>query len=324
MNSKLRRRMIMAAGASITGVAIPIAAACNAWADTEITYDGYVLYDDFDLNHPFLSPDTGTEALSGTHNDWAIVYGPHTDAGLVGLANDSSPNDTGDFALYSATTGPTSVYGEQGATIINATNSDAEVFGGGNASINGIPANLVFDPVSNSAAIASNGGFAGVENDGLGQGVAVTNDFAYATGTAVNNGAATESLGHGTTPSVANIYDSGYSDAFANNTGTNLQTGDGGAAIDLANNSDAYAVNAGSASDIEGGVNAAGVPLSTDVPIANVTNIEPDGDVFVDHVANSAVFDGVPYLTFVEDLFGAGGQATMTADWTALLAYFGI
>src|SRR5947209_7165474 len=99
MSSKSRRRMTMAVGATIAGAAIPIAAAFTAWADTEITYDGYVLYDDFDLNHPFLSSDLGTQAESGVNNDWAIVYGPHADSAYVGLANDSALSDKNDFAF---------------------------------------------------------------------------------------------------------------------------------------------------------------------------------------------------------------------------------
>lgn len=286
-------------------------------ANTDISYDGTTLYDDFDLNHLPGTSDVGTQAESGTNNDWAIVYGPPQDNTYVGLANDSAASDKGDFALYEAQGAPTSVYSEQGATILNATNSDAEVFGGGNAEINGIPAVGVFDPVTNSAAIASNGGFAGVENDGLApNGVSVTNDFAFATGTAVNNtGVATTSLGTGVTPSVANIYDSGYSDAYANGTGSNLLTGEGGAAVNLANNSFSDAMNPGSAADISGTGTQA---------VVNSSNIEPDGDIYGVIASNTAVFDGTPDATFFADLFGAGGTTAMTADWTALLAAFGI
>ncbi len=43
MSRKLRRRVTMAAGATIAGAAIPIAAAFTAWAETDfldISYDG--------------------------------------------------------------------------------------------------------------------------------------------------------------------------------------------------------------------------------------------------------------------------------------------
>ena len=124
MSSKSRRRMTMAVGATIAGAAIPLAAASSAWANTEITYDGIVLYDDFDLTHPFGSSDVGTLAESGTNNDWAIVSAPATEtfANSGVLANDSATTDMSDVAYYQSVAAPTNFFGEQGASIVNATN----------------------------------------------------------------------------------------------------------------------------------------------------------------------------------------------------------
>ena len=313
MSSKTRRRVTMAAGAAIAGAAIPIAAACNAWADTEITYDGLIIYDDFPDMHQFLSSDVGTAAESGANNDWAIVSGPASDASTVGLANDSAANDVGDVAFYSNTAAPTTVFGEEGAQIVNGTNSDALVFGGGNAAIN-LAANGVEDPVTTSSAIATNGGFAGVENDGLApQGVTVTNDYAFGNGTA----AGSDAMGHtlASTPSVANIYDSGLVEAIANNTGFNFGPQTVGAGVELAQNSFDYATNPGSGADIIGTATNA---------VVNSSNWEPDGDIFQVLTSNMSVFDGIPDTTFFADLFGAGGSAVATADWTLLLQAFGL
>ena len=322
MTSQLRRRMILAAGACIAGAAIPIAAASSAWADDiEITYDGKIIFDDFANAPASGASDVGTAAESGTSNDWAIVEGPASDGSIVGLANDSAGSDSGDYAFYQGETTPTEVLGQEGATIVNGTNSYAEVYGGGNATINDIPANGAYDPVSGSAAIASNGGFAAVNNDGNAPSVSVTDDVAYATGTATNNGAVTPELGAGTTPSVAYIYDSGNSDAYANDTGSNLTVGYGGSAVDLASNSDAYAVNPGSSSDIEGGV-VNGVPLTNDTPITNVANYVGDSGLHILDTSNAYAVDGIPDATFFADLFGANGAADFTTAWTDLVQLF--
>jgi hypothetical protein len=314
MSSKSRRRITLAAGAAIAGAAIPIATAFTAWADDiEITYDGKVIFDNFDTMHPFGSSDVGTAAESGTNNDWAIVEGPASYANEVGLANDSAGSDSNDVALYQGTTDPTTVYGQEGATIVNGTNSNAEVFGGGTASIN-MAVNGVEDPVSNSTALATNGGFADVSNDGLAPpGVTVTGDFADANGTAT--GTLADGMTHGLTPSVANIYDSGSSTALANDTGTNLFTGEGGAAVDLAKNSFAEAVNPGSGANIIGTGTTA---------VVNSSNIEPDGDIFNVFTSNTAVIDGIPDTTFFADLFGAGGSAAAAADWAIVAQLFGL
>jgi hypothetical protein len=313
--------MTTAIGATIAGAAIPIAAACNAWADDiEITYDGKVIFDNFDTTHAFGSSDIGTAAESGSNNDWAIVEAPAADANIL-LANDSAAGDSGDYAFYQGDTTPATVLGQEGATIANGTNSYAEVYGGGNATINDIPANGAYDPVSNSVSIATNGGFAAVNNDGAAPGITVANDYAYATGTATNSGAATPELGAGTTPSVAYIYDSGNSDAYANDTGSNLTVGYGGAAVDLANNSDAYAVNAGSSSDIEGGV-VNGVPLTNDTPITNVADYVGDSGLHIVDTSNTYAVDGISDATFFADLFGANGAADFTTAWTDLLQLY--
>jgi hypothetical protein len=314
MSSKSRRRITLAAGAAIAGAAIPIATAFTAWADDiEITYDGKVIFDNFDTMHPFGSSDVGTAAESGTNNDWAIVQGPASDGNIVGLANDSAGSDSNDFAFYSGNP-PTAFYGTEGALITNATNSNAVVIGGGNAVINAFPPQYGDDPgqVTNSTAYATNGGTALVGNDGNEPGLTtMTGDYASASGTA-----------HDTT-TVAEILDSNNSVSMAHDTGFNPITLEGGSAVDLANNSFADAVNPGSTANIEGGV-VNGVPLSDDVPITNVTNIEPDGDIFTAITSNTAYFDGVPEATFFADLFGADGAAVASADWTALLDFYGI
>jgi hypothetical protein len=320
MSSKSRRRMTMAVGAAIVGAALPIAAASSAWADDiEITYDGKIIFDDFANAPAFGASDVGTAAESGTNNDWAIVEAPAGD-GTTLLANDSAADDSGDYAFYQGDNTPTTVLGQEGATIANGTNSYAEVYGGGNATINDIPDNVTYDPVSNSAAIASNGGFAAVNNDGNASSVSVTNDYAYATGTVTNNGTATPELGAGTTPSVAYVYDSGNSEAYANDTGSNLTVGYGGSAVDLANNSEAYAVNAGSSSDIEGGV-VNGVPFTNDTPITNAADWVGSGLHIVD-TSNTYAVDGIPDATFFADLFGVNGTAAFTTAYTDLLGLF--
>jgi hypothetical protein len=321
MSTQLRRRMIMAAGACIAGAAIPIAAASSAWADDiEITYDGKIVFDDFANAPAYGASDVGTAAESGTNNDWAIVEAPAGD-GTTLLANDSAAGDSGDYAFYQGDNTPATVLGQEGATIANGTNSYAEVFGGGNATINDIPGNGAYDPVSNSSAIATNGGFAAVNNDGAAPGISVTNDYAYATGTATNNGAATPELGAGTTPSVAYIYDSGSSDAYANDTGSNLSVGYGGSAVDLANNSDAYAINAGSSSDIEGGV-VNGVPFTNDTPISGVADYVGNGSLQILDSSSAYAIDGIPDATFFADLFGVNGATAFTTAYTDLLGLF--
>jgi hypothetical protein len=328
MRRKLVRCVTMAAGVSIAGAAIPIAAAFTAWADTEITYDGKIIYDDFPGMHQFLSSDVGTAALSGTNNDWALVTGPASD-NVVGLANDSAATDSNDFALYSGTTAPVGLFGDEpagfsgdeGASITNATNSSAEVFGDGNAII--IAGN-------NSNAIAANRGTVLISTDGNGPGLTtspMTDDFAFANGTATGSGPLAG------TSTVAEILDSNNSVAIANNTGFNPTNFEGGSAIELANNSFAYATNAGSAANIEGGVvNGValsggvvnGAALSNDIPITNVSNIEPDGDIFTAMTSNTGVIDGIPDATFFADLLGAHGAATASADFTILLQAFGL
>ena len=308
MNRKLSRRVIMAAGASIAGAAIPIAAASNAWADDEITFDGIVLFDDFDASHPFGSSDVGTLALSGTHGDFAWVEGPAAlnTAANVGLANDSAATDVNDVAFWSGTT-PTTVFAGDapGASLVNATGSYAAVFGGGNAYIN-LATNGVEDPITGSGAIASNGGFADVGNDGLAPpGVTVTNDFAY------GNGTGTGALAG--TPSVATVYDSGNSSAIANDTGFNFVSQNQGAAVDLANNSFAYGDNTGSGADIIGTGTTA---------VANDSNFVGDGMVFTESMSNLFQIDGIPDATFLADLFGENGAAAFTTAFTDLLALF--
>ena len=323
MNRKSRRRMTMAVGATIAGAAIPIAAACNAWANTEITYDGIILYDDFTGAPTIGTSDVGTAAESGTNNDWAIVSAPASE-GTTLLANDSGAGDANDFAYYQSSTAPNSFFGTEGALITNATNSNAEVYGGGNAVINDFAPQYGAHPglVTDSTAVASNGGTALIGNDGNEASLTtMTGDFADANGTATN----TLADGHttGLTTTVAEILDSNNSMSSANDTGFNFSTLEGGSAVDLANNSDAYATNPGSAANIEGGV-VNGVPLTNDVPITGVSNVEPDGDVFTAFTSNMGYIDGIPDATFFADLFGAGGPAAFTADWTIVGQLFGL
>jgi hypothetical protein len=185
MTSQLRRRMIMAAGACIAGAAMPIAIAFNAWADDlEITYDGKIIFDNFANAPSYGASDTGTLAESGTNNDWAIVYAPATDTYATDgvLANDSATTDSGDYAYFSGDTTPSAgaFFGNEGAQITNATNSDAEVYGGGNAVID--PASFGGqDAVTASSAIATNGGTALVSN-GLTTTTPMTGDYAFANG----------------------------------------------------------------------------------------------------------------------------------------------
>jgi hypothetical protein len=320
MSSKSRRRITMAVGATIAGAAIPIAAACNAWAETDyidISYDGKTVYDDFPgANSAYGATDVGTAAESGTNGDYAEVYGPSTD-NITGLANDSTTGDSGDTALYDGvgtTTAPvtsiSALGGTEGASITNATDSDAEVYGGGNAVIN--PAAWGGqDAVSDSSAVSTNGGVAIVDNDGgTIPGITVTGDDAYATGT-----------GSGTladTPSVATVYDSGDSVATANDTGFNSTTLEGGAAVDFANGSDAYADNAGSAANIEGNNALAG----GGTPVVDSYDAVGNGSVVDVTASNLFQIDGLSYTTFLSDLFGFGGAAAESTAFTDLLGLF--
>jgi hypothetical protein len=318
MSSKSRRRITMAVGASIAGAAIPIAAAFTASAETDyidISYDGKTLFDNFPgVTSMFGSSDAGTYALSGTNNDFAEVYGPASN-NIVGLANDSAATDSGDTAIYDGVgaNAPSGVFGGDvpGAQIVNGTNSNAEVYGGGNAYIN-LATNGVEDKVSSSSAIATNGGFADVTNDGLAPtGVTVSGDDAFANGTAT--GTATNGLSSGVTPSVATVYDSGNSVATANDTGFNFGVQDQGAAVDLANGSDAYAINPGSGSDIIGTGTTA---------VTGDTNYVGDGSIFTETTSNLFQIDGLSYTTFLSDLFGFGGAAGFTTAYADLLGLF--
>jgi hypothetical protein len=308
----------MAVGATIAGAAIPIAAACNAWAETDyidISYDGKTIFDDFPgANSAYGATDIGTAAESGANNDYAEVYGPASN-NIVGLANDSAATDSGDTAIYDGagvTTTPSAgaFFGNEGAQITNATNSDAEVSGGGNAVID--PASFGGqDAVTSSSAIATNGGTALISN-GLG-GTTDTGDYASANGGDIG--------GLANSSTVGEILDSNNSVSVANDTGFNPATFEGGSAVDLANNSSAYATNLGSAANIEGGV-VNGVPLSSDVPITGASNSVGDGSVFVDSTSNLFQIDGIPDATFFADLFGFGGAAAETAAYADLLALF--
>lgn len=287
MSSKSRRRITMAAGAAIAGAAIPVAAAFNAWADEEITYDGKVIFDNFDTTHPFGSSDVGTAAESGLNNDWAEVYGPASYGNDVGLANDMASTDSGDFALYQGTAPPSAFFGSEGALITNATNSNAEVYGGGNAIINDFPPQFGADPglVTGSTAVASNGGTALIGNDGLTPSVTtMTGDYASANGTA--NGTST----------VAEILDGNYDSSDAANTGFNPNTFIGGSSVDLANNSSAYASGAGSDAEV-GNVTANGGPV-----IMDSSNTVTDGKLFDVVTSNTFDYNGTP-------LFGAAATA---------------
>jgi hypothetical protein len=324
MSNKSRRRITMAVGATIAGAAIPIATAFTAWAETDyidISYDGKILIDTFPNAPASGASDVGTYALSGTNNDYAEVYGPASNE-ITGLANDSSASDSGDTAIYDgagSTTAPGAgaFFGNEGAQITNATNSEAEVYGGGNAVID--PASFGGqDAVTSSTAIATNGGTALISN-GLG-GTTDTGDYASANGGDIG--------GLANSSTVGEILDSNNSVSVANDTGFNPATTgpdafQGGSAVDLANNSDAYATNLGSAADIEGGV-VGGVPLTDDVPITGASNSVGDGSVFVDSTSNLFQIDGIPDATFFADLFGAAGAATAAADFTDLLQLFGI
>jgi hypothetical protein len=321
MSNKSRHRITMAVGATIAGAAIPIATAFTAWAETDyidISYDGKTLFDNFPgVTSMFGASDAGTYALSGTNNDYAEVYGPAND-NVVGLANDSASTDSGDTAIYDGvgtTTAPSAgaFFGNEGAQRTNATNSDAEVYGGGNAVID--PASFGGqDAVSNSVAYSTNGGTTLISNDGNEPGLTtMTGDYASANGGNIG--------GLANSSTVGEILDSNNSVSVANDTGFNPTSLEGGSAVDLANNSSAYAINLGSAANVEGGV-VNGVPLTNDVPITGASNSVGDGSVFVDSTSNLFQIDGIPDATFFADLFGAGGAAAFTTAWTDLLQLF--
>ncbi len=170
--------------------------------------------------------------------------------------------------------------------------------------------------VTDSGAIGLNGGTALLGNDGNEASLTtMTGDFAGA------NGLGTGSLA-GTT-SVGEILDSNNAVSIANDTGFNFSPTvlAGGSAVDLANNSYAYATNAGSAANIEGGV-VNGVPFTNDVPITNAGNFVGDGLLHVVDTSNTFQIDGIPDATFFGDLFGAGGLTGLTTAYTDLFQLF--
>jgi hypothetical protein len=282
----------MAAGAAIAGAAVPIALASSAWADDiEITYDGQILFNDF-AGQPTSGSDVGTAAESGTNNDWAVVYGPASDGNIVGLANDSATTDANDYAFYQGPA-PVSFYGSEGALITNATNSNAEVYGGGNAIINDFAPQYGANPglVTGSAATAYNGGTALIGNDG--SLATMSGDYATANGTANN------------TTTVAEILDGNYDSSSAAMTGFNPMTFEGGSAVDIANFSSAYASGTGSAANVLGG-EVGGVPLDGGPAIVNSGDYVTDGKVVDVITSNTYEINGVP-------LFGAAATAADAA-----------
>ncbi len=116
------------------------------------------------------------------------------------------------------------------------------------------------------------------------------------------------------TPSVAEIYDSGASESIANGTGLNSRLRTVARRVELANNSFAYADNAGSGADIIG--------TSYAPAITNDSNLVGDGSVFTESMSNLFQIDGIPDTTFALDLFGLEGAPAFTTAWTDLMALF--
>ena len=106
---------------------------------------------------------------------------------------------------------------------------------------------------------------------------------------------------------------SGNSTATANDTGFNFTVQDQGAAVDLANGSDAYATNAGSGSDIIGTGTTA---------VTSDTNLVGNGLIESVTTSNAYEIDGLSYTTFLSDLFGFGGAAAETTAFADLMGLF--
>jgi hypothetical protein len=194
--------------ASIFAAGLGIAAAVPAWADTEITYDGIVVYDNFPDGPAAGTSDVGSAALSGADNDWATYTAPAGDYSLAAEGDNGADGyDVGSFGAYDASTGDandiataintqveTSSINTQvvsDASIVNATGSTAYADDGGWASIGnyGNPegtvlsttAHMTDDSVSstgNSGAFVTNEGGTGTIS---GDSATASGNYSYAT-----------------------------------------------------------------------------------------------------------------------------------------------
>lgn len=168
--------------ASIFAAGLGIAVAAPAWADTEITYDGIVVYDNFPDGPAAGASDVGSAALSGTDNDWATYTGPAGDYSLAAEGDNGADGyDVGSFGAYDASQGDANDFATAINTAVETSSPNTQVVS---------DASIV--NATSSSAYADDGGWASIGNYGNSEGTVLsttatmTDDFASSTG---NSGA---------------------------------------------------------------------------------------------------------------------------------------
>jgi hypothetical protein len=207
--------------ASIFAAGLSIAAAIPAWADTEISYDGIVVYDNFPDGPAAGASDAGSAAISGADNDWATYIGPAGDYSLAAEGDSGADGyDVGSFGAYDASPGDAN-------DVATAINTAVET--------NSINTQVVSDAAiynaTSSSAYADDGGWASIGNYGNPEGTVLsttatmTDDSASSTG---NSGAfVTNEGGSGTISGDSATADGNYSYAYVTDySGTGNVEGD--------------------------------------------------------------------------------------------------
>ena len=287
MSNKSRRRMKMAAGALLTGAAIPIAAAGAAWADDTSTpdetqragqlhregltgaearavvaaeKDGTAVQVSHDNTIVVNDNNSGNEATatSGTTHDVAAAIGE------ASTASDST-GDSKDTAFANGV--------EASATIYNATDSKATAEG---SSSFGAPSDAHIAgtssvAVTDSSATATNGGTAQVI-DGLdSSATSGGNDHAVASGFG-----------------VADIFDGSSSDAVERNAGTQANPGVVNAGVFDATKSDAHASGTNSVGQVGG---------TATTPVTGSVAVDNNGSTTDVTTSNTFEYNGAPIGT---------------------------
>jgi hypothetical protein len=168
--------------ASIFAAGLGIAAAAPALADTEISYDGIVVYDDFPDGPAFGASDVGSAAISGSDNDWATYIGPAGDYSLAAEGDSGADGyDVGSFGAYDASAGDANDYAIAINDAVETSSPNTQVV-----------SDATITNATNSFTYADDGGWASIGNYGNSEGTVLsttatmTDDSAISTG---NSGA---------------------------------------------------------------------------------------------------------------------------------------